>query len=59
MKLEGKNSLVTGGDQGIGQAVALKLAEVGADVAAAQQAGYITGATIVLDGGLLWSYSEQ
>jgi len=59
MKLEGENSLVTGGDQGIGQAAALKLAEVGADVAAAPQAGYITGATIVLDGGLLWSYSEQ
>jgi glucose 1-dehydrogenase len=32
MKLEGKNALVTGSDQGIGQAIALKLAEEGADV---------------------------
>ena len=32
MKLEGKNALVTGSDQGIGQAVALALAEQGADV---------------------------
>jgi glucose 1-dehydrogenase len=32
MMLHGKNALVTGGDQGIGQAIALKLAEEGADV---------------------------
>jgi glucose 1-dehydrogenase len=32
MKLEGKNALVTGSDQGIGQAIALALAENGADV---------------------------
>ncbi len=32
MMLAGKNALVTGGDQGIGQAIALKLAEEGADV---------------------------
>src|ERR1051325_139785 len=32
MKLEGKNALVTGSDQGIGQAIALRLAEEGADV---------------------------
>lgn len=32
MTLAGKNALVTGGDQGIGQAIALKLAEEGADV---------------------------
>jgi glucose 1-dehydrogenase len=32
MKLEGRNALVTGSDQGIGQAIALKLAEEGADV---------------------------
>jgi glucose 1-dehydrogenase len=32
MKLQGKNALVTGSDQGIGQAIALKLAEEGADV---------------------------
>ncbi len=32
MKLEGKNALVTGSDQGIGQAVALRLAQEGADV---------------------------
>src|SRR6185437_624255 len=32
MTLHGRNALVTGGDQGIGQAIALKLAEEGADV---------------------------
>jgi glucose 1-dehydrogenase len=32
MRLEGKNALVTGGDQGIGQAIALRLAEEGANV---------------------------
>lgn len=33
MKLEGKIALVTGGSQGLGRAIALKLAENGADVA--------------------------
>ena len=33
MKLAGKNALVTGGDQGIGQAIAMGLAEEGANVA--------------------------
>lgn len=33
MRLQGKNALVTGSDQGIGQAIALRLAEEGADVA--------------------------
>lgn len=32
MKLQGKRALVTGSDQGIGQAIALKLADHGADV---------------------------
>jgi len=32
MKLEGKNALVTGSDQGIGQAIAIRLAEEGANV---------------------------
>jgi glucose 1-dehydrogenase len=32
MKLQGRNALVTGSDQGIGQAIALKLGEEGADV---------------------------
>ena len=33
MKLEGKIALVTGGSQGLGKAIALKLAENGADIA--------------------------
>ncbi len=33
MRLSGKNALVTGSDQGIGQGIALRLAEEGADVA--------------------------
>ena len=33
MKLQGRNALVTGGAQGIGQAIALKLAEEGANIA--------------------------
>jgi glucose 1-dehydrogenase len=32
MKLQGRNALVTGSDQGIGQAIALRLAQEGADV---------------------------
>jgi glucose 1-dehydrogenase len=32
MKLDGKHALVTGSDQGIGQAIAIRLAEEGADV---------------------------
>ncbi|HLH18250.1 MAG TPA: glucose 1-dehydrogenase [Bryobacteraceae bacterium] len=32
MRLEGRNALVTGSNQGIGQAIALRLAEEGADV---------------------------
>jgi glucose 1-dehydrogenase len=32
MKLEGRHALVTGSDQGIGQAIAIRLAEEGADV---------------------------
>ena len=32
MRLSGKNALVTGSDQGIGQAIAVRLAEEGADV---------------------------
>ncbi len=33
MKLSGNHALVTGGDQGIGQAIAIRLAEEGADIA--------------------------
>ena len=33
MELEGKNAIVTGGSLGIGTAIALKLAEEGANVA--------------------------
>src|SRR5262245_20149553 len=32
MRLEGKNALVTGSDQGIGQGIAIRLAEEGANV---------------------------
>ena len=32
MRLNGKHALVTGSDQGIGQAIAIRLAEEGADV---------------------------
>ena len=33
MKLQGKKVLVTGGDQGIGKGIALRLAREGADIA--------------------------
>ena len=41
MKLEGKIALVTGASQGLGKAIALKLAENGADVAIMTLIGHL------------------
>lgn len=65
MKLTGKTAFATGSASDIGRANALRLAQEGAaDVVlaaflASSDADYITGATMLVDGGLLWNYAEQ
>jgi len=46
--LEGRVAIITGGGTGIGRSIALEFAKSGADASS-----YMTGHTIVVDGGLL------
>ena len=50
MKLENKIALVTGASQGLGKAIALKLAENGADIATAL--GGCNEPSVLLVGGI-------
>jgi len=54
--LKGKNALVTGANSGIGQAIAIRLAQEGCNIAInyrrTDEAAYITGQTLFIDGGL-------
>lgn len=64
LRLDGKVAIVTGASRGLGRAMALALAEAGADVAVAARSkpdleetsrqiasDYMTGQTVFLDGG--------
>jgi NAD(P)-dependent dehydrogenase (short-subunit alcohol dehydrogenase family) len=70
MHLEGKVAIVTGGNSGIGKAIALALAALGADIVidyvaeeianvvafvAGDGASYLAATTIFADGGIMHS----
>jgi len=69
--LSGRSAVVVGGTSGLGRAIALRLAQAGADVVAASRpqqdtdstaedvASYVTGEILAIDGGYLASGVNQ
>ena len=58
--LEGQTAIVTGGTRGIGQAMAIALAEAGADIILIQvNDTYISGATLVGDAQKISNYQDR